>query len=68
MSKVPMGRLFAREIFSPSKIFANRSKLLVGFIGAFRRILFTAHTLKHCMGIYMSDSLYYIGTANSLHI
>jgi hypothetical protein len=56
MSKVPMGRLFPHQIFSPSKIFVNRSKLPVGFIGAFRRIHFTAHTLKHCMGIYIWDS------------
>jgi hypothetical protein len=32
---VSMGRVFPRQIFSPSKIFANRSKLLVGFIGVF---------------------------------
>jgi hypothetical protein len=56
MSKVPMGRLFPREILTPSQIFVNHSKLLVGFIGACRRIHFTAHTLKHCMGIYMADS------------
>ena len=68
MSKVPMGRLFPREILASPEIFVNHSKLPVGFIGAFRRIHFTAHTLKHCMGIYMCDSLCYIETANSLHI
>jgi hypothetical protein len=67
MPIVPMGRVFPRQILSPSQIFVNHSKLPVGFIGAFRRIHFTAHTSKHCMVIYIFDSLYYIERANSLH-
>ena len=40
MPIVSMGRVFPREILSPSQIFVNHSKLPVRFIGAFRRIHF----------------------------
>ena len=35
MPIVSMGRLFPRAILTPSQIFVNHSKLLVGFIGVF---------------------------------
>ena len=37
------------SILASPEIFVNSSKLVVRFIGAFGRIHFTAHTLKHCM-------------------